>query len=176
MKRYKSCAQWPKGVFDSQNNYTEDEHEFHEQAYGVCHLLETKGAGGDGKEFPIKTWVDFTDEAKKEQDALRFEMLEWRLKYGSYRQYKNTQSVGCVVYWLKAYGADNCYEHIQVGNGKVYLWNKLIGTFIWRDLQPIFTFQLFSDDDGGYTRGVVKNLKDTQEFYLNYEKTNCENS
>lgn len=55
---YKSCATWPKGTFDSQDNYTEDYHFTESEAKGVCELLHKNGAGGDGVAFPLRTWTE----------------------------------------------------------------------------------------------------------------------
>lgn len=56
-KKYQSNATWPKGTFDSQNNQTKDTHDTKEHAQSVCSMLHKYGAGGNGKSFPLKTWV-----------------------------------------------------------------------------------------------------------------------
>lgn len=51
--RWKSCAQWPH-----QEAITTDTHDTEGAASAVCDLLERWGLGGEGKHFPIKTWVE----------------------------------------------------------------------------------------------------------------------
>lgn len=51
--KYKSFAKW-KHVDD----VTEDTHRTEEQALAVCRMLENEGWGGEGVEFPVKTWVE----------------------------------------------------------------------------------------------------------------------
>jgi len=59
MKRWTSNAQWPKGsVIQSRaNDKTTDFHSTESQAVAVCRMLERDGLGGNGKVFPIRTWV-----------------------------------------------------------------------------------------------------------------------
>lgn len=58
--KYKSCAAWPKGTFDDlpTPNETSDTHDTLEQALAVCQALVKNGAGGDGKAFPIRAWME----------------------------------------------------------------------------------------------------------------------
>lgn len=53
-----SHAIWPKGTFDFLNNQTTDKHPTLAAAEAVCDLLREKGAGGDGRAFPLYTWVE----------------------------------------------------------------------------------------------------------------------
>lgn len=55
---FKSCAEWPEGTFSLCNNTTRDTHATAEAAEAVCMLLRRNGAGGEGKVFPIRTWVE----------------------------------------------------------------------------------------------------------------------
>jgi len=60
MKIYRSKAQWPDGSIKQPraNDITTDFHSSLSFAKAVCKMLETDGLGGDGKIFPIITWVD----------------------------------------------------------------------------------------------------------------------
>jgi hypothetical protein len=49
--KWKSHAQWPDGTI------SDDTHESEEYAQAVCRLLERNGFGGDGIDFPVRTWV-----------------------------------------------------------------------------------------------------------------------
>jgi hypothetical protein len=55
---FKSFAQWPEGTCDFSNNISEDKHQTRSAAQSVCTALERDGFGGDGKIFPVKTWVE----------------------------------------------------------------------------------------------------------------------
>ena len=59
MSKYRSNAQWPldvyKGMFG--DGISSDDHQTAEMAQSVCKGLEKDGFGGEGKHFPIKTWV-----------------------------------------------------------------------------------------------------------------------
>jgi len=59
MKVYTSNAKWPPEAkcWDSGENTTTDKHNTKEEAQGVCLLLELEGWGGEGKIFPLVTWV-----------------------------------------------------------------------------------------------------------------------
>lgn len=59
-----SHAQWDLDVYFGMcgDGITTDTHETKERAQGVCDGLEKYGFGGEGKDFPIKTWVtEITD-------------------------------------------------------------------------------------------------------------------
>ena len=62
MKRFKSNALWPEGAVRQKRakNKTCDFHETEAAASAVCRMLERDGLGGEGKIFPIKTWVEDT--------------------------------------------------------------------------------------------------------------------
>jgi hypothetical protein len=59
-KPWISNAHWP--VLNTMKNrpileFSTDRHETKEQAEAVCTSLERDGLGGEGKVFPLKTWV-----------------------------------------------------------------------------------------------------------------------
>lgn len=57
-KQYKSHAQWPEGTLCGYNNdVSNDSHYSYREAYNVCAMLEEQGFGGEGKVFPVDTWV-----------------------------------------------------------------------------------------------------------------------
>ena len=53
-----SNAQWPKGTIAGGNDITSDEHLTVGAANAACERLERKGFGGEGKIFPLNTWVE----------------------------------------------------------------------------------------------------------------------
>jgi len=55
---YKSCAEWPEGTVSEPGNITKDSHHEKGQARSVCNLLRLQGFGGEGKVFPVRTWVE----------------------------------------------------------------------------------------------------------------------
>ncbi len=57
---FKSCAKWPKEVYTNKygNSISTDKHFSEDEAHAVCRGLMTDGFGGDGKYFPLKTWVE----------------------------------------------------------------------------------------------------------------------
>ena len=59
MRKYKSNAQWPLDVYTGKygDGVSTDSHHSEEQARSICKALESQGFGGEGKHFPIKTWV-----------------------------------------------------------------------------------------------------------------------
>ena len=58
MKYYKSNAQWSEGMMDGfDNDISTDKHGTESMAQCVCRALEREGFGGEGKVFPIRTWV-----------------------------------------------------------------------------------------------------------------------
>ena len=61
MMKYFSNAQWPEGPVSQAraNDITTDSHNTESAAKAVCNMLERDGLGGEGKIFPIKTWVSF---------------------------------------------------------------------------------------------------------------------
>lgn len=56
---WKSCAQWPLDVYKGMygDGISTDTHINKEAARAVCSALEAEGFGGEGKHFPIKTWI-----------------------------------------------------------------------------------------------------------------------
>lgn len=60
MSQWKSIAEWPEGT--TSDSYgrcrSEDTHDTRNQALGVCVLLNKWGFGGDGRTFPVKTWIE----------------------------------------------------------------------------------------------------------------------
>lgn len=58
-KLFKSCAQWPFTLeVGSEDHITKDLHYTRKEAECICSLLEKEGFGGEGKIFPIKTWIE----------------------------------------------------------------------------------------------------------------------
>jgi hypothetical protein len=58
--KYTSNAEWPKTVsLGNTDNTSSDTHDTHEQAQAVCDWLNLKGFGGNGKVFPLRTWVGY---------------------------------------------------------------------------------------------------------------------
>ena len=56
--KYTSNAKWPRmDAYIGNSDVTSDEHDTKEQAQAVCDILEREGFGGEGKMFPVKTWV-----------------------------------------------------------------------------------------------------------------------
>ena len=51
-KKWKSCAEWQNFPISYDKHYTK------EQAECVCKMLQRDGMGGEGKEFPIRTWIE----------------------------------------------------------------------------------------------------------------------
>ena len=57
---YMSHAEWPKGTFPHCHDHTTDTHGNNKDgAEGACSLLHEHGAGGNGRVFPIRTWVTY---------------------------------------------------------------------------------------------------------------------
>lgn len=57
--KYTSNAKWPRMDAEYSNSeMTSDEHDSYEQAKAVCDMLDRDGFGGEGKMFPVKTWVE----------------------------------------------------------------------------------------------------------------------
>lgn len=57
---YYSNAKWPddSGVHDSYGEpESQDRHSTEREALSVCKMLERDGLGGEGKIFPVRTWV-----------------------------------------------------------------------------------------------------------------------
>jgi hypothetical protein len=64
---YQSCAQWPEGTLNGNNDdITRDTNGPMRAAWCVCKRLESDGFGGDGKVFPTKTWIEVVRETKDE--------------------------------------------------------------------------------------------------------------
>ena len=62
---YQSNAQWPKGQYPFGNDVSTDKHLSYQSAECVCAGLEKEGWGGEGKIFPIKTWVTEVPNSKE---------------------------------------------------------------------------------------------------------------
>ena len=60
MKEWTSNAQWPEGAIVQRRatDKTIDYHETEMAAQAVCRMLERDGLGGEGKVFPLRTWVE----------------------------------------------------------------------------------------------------------------------
>lgn len=61
MKQYTSNAEWPEEACIADEFGKLESHDNHDligQAESVCVMLEKDGLGGQGKIFPIKTWVE----------------------------------------------------------------------------------------------------------------------
>lgn len=58
--KYLSKAQWPVGAIAQKrvNDVTTDRHRTEASALAVCRMLERDGLGGEGKIFPIRTWIE----------------------------------------------------------------------------------------------------------------------
>ena len=56
--RWLSCARWPHTLGFLNNNTTTDEHDTKEQAEAVCMMLTRNGLGGEGRIYPLQTWVE----------------------------------------------------------------------------------------------------------------------
>jgi len=57
-KLFKSCIEWNPEEVCLENSITTDLHETYEQAESICKIIQRDGLGGEGKIFPIKTWVE----------------------------------------------------------------------------------------------------------------------
>ena len=56
--RYKSCAKWPEGTIPHCNDVSRVVEYSEDVATSVCNRLEAEGYGGEGKVFPLHTWVE----------------------------------------------------------------------------------------------------------------------
>ena len=58
-REWQSNAQWPLDVYRGADGkgISTDKHRTKEGAQIVCDMLRGDGFGGEGKAFPIKTWV-----------------------------------------------------------------------------------------------------------------------
>ena len=58
-KAYISHARWPADVYTGIDgtSISKDKHGTPEEAHAVCERLKRDGFGGEGKHFPISTWV-----------------------------------------------------------------------------------------------------------------------
>ena len=57
---WKSHAEWPESseiIGLDGTRITTDNHPTESSAHAICNLLHKEGFGGDGKIFPIRTWV-----------------------------------------------------------------------------------------------------------------------
>lgn len=57
--QFQSNALWPAEVCSSMygDNISTDTHTTEEEAEGVCRGLQHEGFAGEGRHFPIRTWV-----------------------------------------------------------------------------------------------------------------------
>jgi len=56
---FKSVAKWPQSVnLANSENISDDSHATLTSARIICDKLRKNGFGGDGKIFPIETWVE----------------------------------------------------------------------------------------------------------------------
>jgi hypothetical protein len=67
--KWDSFAEWPKGsiVQSRANDITTDTHLTEPAAQAVCRMLERDGLGGEGKIFPLRTWVEPCQEETKQE-------------------------------------------------------------------------------------------------------------
>ena len=55
---YQSNAEWPAGtITGKESQISTDTHSTRQAAESVCRMLERDGFGGEGKIFPLRTWV-----------------------------------------------------------------------------------------------------------------------
>jgi len=55
---WKSCCKWEPGTcHDATPDYSEDTHIDRASAIAICRRLRKEGFGGEGKRFPVKTWI-----------------------------------------------------------------------------------------------------------------------
>ena len=68
-KCWTSNAQWPKNSIIQRraNDKTVDFHLTEAAAKAVCRMLERDGLGGEGKVFPLRTWVENTTSHQQEE-------------------------------------------------------------------------------------------------------------
>jgi hypothetical protein len=81
-QRFISHAQWPEGVIRQKraNDHTIDVHATEEACRAVCRMLERDGLGGEGKIFPLKTWIEDTldpEDTKKGECTMQCEKCGW---------------------------------------------------------------------------------------------------
>lgn len=65
MSKYTSNAEWPETITVGNiegYNVSTDIHDSKEAAIAICKKLMREGFGGEGKIFPIRTWIDCSDE------------------------------------------------------------------------------------------------------------------
>lgn len=55
---FTSNAEWPAGTIAGGCDISTDNHDTEAQAQGVCRGLMEKGFGGEGRIFPVRTWVE----------------------------------------------------------------------------------------------------------------------
>lgn len=63
MKKFRSCAEWPDAPPSRPTSVSTDDHDTESQALAVCGMLERDGLGGEGRVFPLRTWVEPIKEA-----------------------------------------------------------------------------------------------------------------
>lgn len=56
-KQWRSCAEW-EPVHGFLNNITTDDHYTEDAAKAVCKILDKEGLGGNGNDFPVRTWTE----------------------------------------------------------------------------------------------------------------------
>lgn len=86
--RWKSCAQWHPEVYSGDygagDGVSRDIHDTQEQAQTVCDLLNRNGFGGEGKDFPIRTWVEpVTPPTTQQSETATPRTLHFRLILGA---------------------------------------------------------------------------------------------
>lgn len=59
--RWQSVVEWPKGMALAQST---DTHDTLEQAEAVIDIIKRDGMGGEGKIFPVRTWVKPVDDSR----------------------------------------------------------------------------------------------------------------
>lgn len=72
--RFQSNAKWPLDVYRGMDGsgISTDTHQTYEQAQAVCDGLKREGFGGQGKDFPISTWVSSVDSEIEEIERQPF--------------------------------------------------------------------------------------------------------
>lgn len=125
---YKSIAWWPYPSVDlgDEENKSEDNHHDRESAESVCRMLETRGFGGDGKIFPLKTEVDpiYPDEpiARANGIASPGELIlkggEGELFHDGQRRANDDFKNGTTSKFIGS-------MHDDVADGYSYEWNRL---------------------------------------------------
>jgi hypothetical protein len=58
--KWLSCAEWPPGTLCNADgsDLSTDTHMTEEQALSISKALRRTGFGGEGKVFPVRTWIE----------------------------------------------------------------------------------------------------------------------